>query len=57
MTQKPVSETPIEAMPVAITRNTHRGSTVAARIVPASNTRPAISQTVRSIYHSLVGTM
>jgi hypothetical protein len=55
--QKPVKATPIEAMPVAITRITHRGSTIAASVVAINSTMPAMSHTVRSMYHSLVGTM
>jgi hypothetical protein len=57
ITQKPVKETPMDATPVAITRNTQRGSTIAASTVAASSTMPAINHTVRSMYHSLVGTM
>jgi hypothetical protein len=51
ITQKPVSET------VTITTSTQRGSTIAASMVAVNSTMPATSHTVRSMYHSLVGTM
>jgi hypothetical protein len=57
ITQKPVSETVMDATPVAITTSTQRGSTIAASMVAVNSTMPATSHTVRSMYHSLVGTM
>ena len=47
----------IEATPVAITNSTNRGFTSAASAVLVSSTTPAISQTVRSMYQWVVGTM
>jgi len=55
--QNPVSATVIEATPVAITPRIQSGWTRAASAVHARRTKPAISQTVRSMYHRWVGTM
>src|SRR5688500_17297490 len=55
-TQNPVSATAIENAPVAITPSANSGCANLASAVNASNTTPAISHTVRSMYHSLVGT-
>ncbi len=54
---KPVRATVMEASPVAMTNNTHSGWTKAASAVLTRRTKPAISQTVRSMYHRWVGTM
>ncbi len=55
--QNPVSDTTIDASAVAIISRIHSGCTKAASAVLASSTKPAISQTVRSMYQRLVGTM
>ena len=47
----------MDAMPVAMISSTHLGRTSAASEVPVSRTIPATSQTVRSMYQRLVGTM
>lgn len=56
-TQNPVSATVTEAAPVAMISSAHSGWTNAASDVAAMRTIPAISQTVRSMYHRFVGTM
>jgi hypothetical protein len=55
--QKPVSDTPMDAAAVATTNSTQRGLTSAAIVVAQRRTTPAMSQTVRSMYHRWVATM
>src|SRR5271165_2554059 len=55
--QKPVKATLIETSPVAATPKIHNRSTNNAIAVLANRTTPAINQTVRSMYHRLVGTI
>jgi hypothetical protein len=55
--QNPVSATVTEAAPVAMIPSAQSGSTKAASVVVAIKTSPAISQTVRSMYQRLVGTI
>jgi hypothetical protein len=43
--------------PVAMTSSTQSGSTSTASVVLTNRTKPAMSQTVRSIYQRSVGTM
>ena len=55
-TQKPVSATVMDESPVTMIPRTHSGW-YSASAVNARRTRPATSQTVRSMYHRWVGTM
>jgi hypothetical protein len=57
MTQKPVTDTAIDATPVAMMKSVKSGLISTAAVVLAIRTIPAMSHTARSTYQRSVGTM